>query len=188
LFQRQKEDEVKKAMILAAGALICLVGCKQDNSQYAIHLKPKWQGTPYHISFAAPPAKPNAAGITIPNIKYSANPDMLENRACLVVRFEPPAGVGADQTVMNQVIMGPVDIKGADGMLDPDYVGAADQALAQLLNVYKIKGKVKVSVLLARPLLSSAGESDIRENSLSDWVATDLEFKSPHTRHESALK
>lgn len=168
---------MKKAIMLAIGALAFAAGCKQDNSKYAIHLKPKWQGPPYHIAFDAPPAKPNAAGITIPDVKYTANPDMLENRACLVVRFEPPAQLASDQTVMNQVIMGPVDIKGAAGMLDPDYLGAADQALARLLDVYKIHGKVKVSVLLARPLLSNSGESAIKENSLSDWVATDLEYK-----------
>lgn len=173
---------MKKAVVLAMGALVFVAGCKQDNSKYAIHLKPKWQGAPYHIAFDTQAGKPNTAGITIPDVKYVANPDMLENRACLVVRFEPPAGVGGGQTVMNQVIMGPVDIKGAEGMLDPDYMGAADQALAQLLSAYKIKGKVKVSVLLARPLLSSAGESDIKENSLSDWVATDLDFKGERVR------
>ncbi|MGH9590759.1 MAG: hypothetical protein ACRD25_10200 [Terracidiphilus sp.] len=174
---------MKKGILLAIGALAFLVGCNnQQSSNYTMKLQPKWQGTPYHIAFDAPPAKPNAAGITIPDVKYTANPDMLENRACLVVRFDPPAGVGDGQTVMNQVIMGPVDIKGAAGMLDPDYMGAADQALAQLLSVYKIKGKVKVSVLLARPLLSNAGESAIQENSLSDWVATDLDYKAVHPK------
>jgi len=67
-------------------------------------------------------------------------------------------------------------------MLDPDYMGAADQALARLLSIYKVKGKVKVSVLLARPLLSNAGASQIQENSLSDWVATDLVYKGGHAK------
>lgn len=169
---------MKKAILLAIGALVFLVGCNNQNSKYTVKLQPKWQGAPYHIAFGTPPAKPNAAGITIPDVKYTANPNMLENRACLVVRFDPPAGVGDGQTVMNQVIMGPVDIKGAAGMLDPDYMGAADQALARLLSVYKIEGKVKVSVLLARPLLSNAGASQIQENSLSDWLATDLVYKT----------
>ncbi|HEV2134839.1 MAG TPA: hypothetical protein VGR47_11440 [Terracidiphilus sp.] len=173
---------MKNGVLVLIGGLALLAGCKQDNSAYTIKLKPKWQGAPYHISFDAPPAKPNAAGITIPDVKYSANPDMLENRACLVVRFEPPAQLASDQTVMNQVIIGPTDIKGADGALDPDYMGVADQALAQLLDVYKIHGKVKVSVLLARPLLSNAGESEINQNRLSDWVATDLEYKKARGR------
>jgi hypothetical protein len=168
---------VKKGIFVLIGGLAFLAGCNQQDSKYAIKLKPKWEGAPYHITFDAPPAKPNAAGITIPVVKYTANPDMLERRACLVVRFEPSAQLASDQTVMNQVIMGPVDIKGADGALDPDYMAAADQALARLLDVYKIKGKVKVQVMLARPLLSNAGESAIKENSLSDWVATDLEYK-----------
>ena len=168
----------KGIFVVLIGGLAVLAGCKsQQDSQYTIKLKPKWQGAPYHISFDTPPAKANASGITIPAVKYTANPDMLERRACLVVRFEPPAKLASDQTVMNQVIMGPVDVKGADGTLDPEYIAAADQALAKLLDVYKIKGKVKVQVLLARPLLSNAGESDIKENSLSDWVATDVEYK-----------
>lgn len=167
----------KGIFVLLIGGLAFLAGCNQQDTKYAIKLKPKWQGTPYHISFDAPPAKANAAGITIPVVKYTANPDMLERRACLVVRFEPSAQLTNTQTVMNQVIMGPVDIKGTDGALDPEYMAAADQALARLLDVYKIKGKVKVQVLLARPLLSSAGESDINQNKLSDWVATDLEYK-----------
>jgi len=170
---------VKKDILIAIGAFAFLVGCNnQQSSNYTVKLQPKWQGAPYHLAFGAPPAKPNAAGITIPDVKYTANPDMLENRACLVVRFEPPAGVGGGQTVMNQVIMGPTDIKGAAGMLDPDYMGEADQALARLLSIYKIKGNVKVSVLLARPLLSNAGESQIQENSLSDWTATNLVYKA----------
>lgn len=172
---------MKKGILVAIGALAFLAGC--NNQQQAIKLQPKWQGAPYHIAFDTATGKPNAAGITIPDVKFTANPQMLENRACLVVRFDPPAGVGSNQTVMNQVIMGPVDIKGAAGMLDPDYMGAADKALAQLLSVYKIKGNVKVSVLLARPLLSNAGESQIQENSLSDWVATDLVYKSGHAKH-----
>lgn len=171
---------MKKGILLAIGALAFLVGCNSQNSKYTMKLQPKWQGTPYHIAFDASPVKASTAGIAIPDVKYTANPAMLENRACLVVRFDPPAGVGDGQTVMNQVIMGPVDIKGAAGTLDPDYMKAADQALAQLLSVYKIKGKVKVSVLLARPLLSNAGQSQIQENSLSDWVATDLVFNGTH--------
>ena len=169
---------MKKGILIAMASVAFLAGCKsQQDSKYTIKLKQQWQGAPYHISFDAPQAKPNPAGITIPVVKYTANPDMLERRACLVVRFEPSAELTSTQTVMNQVIMGPVDIKGTDGALDPEYMAAADQALARLLDVYKIKGKVKVQVLLARPLLSSAGESDINQNKLSDWVATDLEYK-----------
>lgn len=178
LFEAQGGMLVKKGVLFAIGALAFLAGCNSQNSKYTMKLQPKWQGAPYHIAFDAPPAKPNPSGITIPNVKYTANPNMLENRACLVVRFDPPAGVGDGQTVMNQVIMGPVDVKGAAGVLDPDYMGAADQALARLLSVYKIKGKVKVSVLLARPLLSNAGASQIQENSLSDWLSTDLVYQS----------
>lgn len=168
---------MRKAIIFAIAPLALLAGCHQDNSAYTIHLKPKWQGAPYRLAFDAAPSKPDPAGITIPPIKYTANPDMLEHRASLVVRFEPPDSAG-NQTVMNQVIMGPVDIEGEQGALPADYLGAADQSLASLLRAYHIKGKVKVSVLLARPLLSQAGESQIQANRLSDWVATDLVYTS----------
>lgn len=166
---------------MAIGALALLAGCNSKGSD-TIHLQPKWQGSPYHISFDTPPAKPNPSGLTIPAVKYEANPDMLENRACLVVRFDVPPAVAKDQTVMNQMIMGGVDIHGTSGILSSAYMDSVDEGLARLLDAYHIKGKVKVSVLLARPLLSGAGQSDIDENKLSDWLSTDLEFKSAHAK------
>lgn len=171
----------KGIIIVAIGALALLAGCKsKKENAYTIHLT-KWEGTPYHIAFDAQATKPNSAGITIPDVKYTANPDALERRACLVLRFEPPQGT-KEQSMLNQVIMGPVDIKGAEGALPADYMSDADKSLAQLLSAYHIKGKVKVSVLLARPLLSQAGESDIQANSLSDWLHTDLVFNAPRSR------
>jgi hypothetical protein len=172
---------VRRGIVLAIGGLALLAGCKsQKENAYTMHLT-KWQGTPYHIAFDAQAAKPSPAGIAIPDVKYTANPDALERRACLVVRFDPPQGA-KDQSMLNQVIMGPVDITGAQGALPADYMSDADKSLAQLLSAYHLKGKVKVSVLLARPLLSQAGESDIQANRLSDWLQTDLVFNAPRSR------
>lgn len=171
---------MKSAVILGFGALALLAGCKSQNSADTIHLKPKWQGTPYHIAFDTAPVKASAAGISIPDVKYTANPDMLENRAVLLVRFDAP-DAAKDQSVMNQMVMGAVDIHGTEGALPADYMNAVDQGLATLLAANHVNGKVKVSVMLARSSINSTpGESEIQENQLSDWLSTDLVFKNPH--------
>jgi hypothetical protein len=173
---------MRKILILAMGALALLTGCKSsEKSNYTMQVKPKWQGTSYHISFDTKATKPNPAGITIPPIQYTANPDALENRACLIVRFTPE-GEGSDSSMMNQVVMGPVSISGAQGTLPADYMDATDKGLANLLEANKIKGKVKVSVLLSRSSINSQpGDDQINENRLSDWLSTDLVFKAPHS-------
>ncbi|MGH9604350.1 MAG: hypothetical protein ACRD3N_01500 [Terracidiphilus sp.] len=172
---------MRKTIVFAVGGLALLAGCgHQGNSADTIHIQPKWQGTPYHIAFETQATKPNPAGIAIPAIKYTANPDALETRACLVVKFDDSAAQ-AHGTIMNQLIMGPVDIHGAEGALPADYMDATDKGLAGLLAAYRVKGKVKVSVLLARSSLDvDAGKSEIDENALSDWLTTELVFKNPH--------
>jgi hypothetical protein len=171
---------LKRGIIFAIGGLsFLLAGCGPQKPAYTIQVKPKWQGQPYHIAFDSKTTKPSKTGITIPDVTYTANPDMLENRACLVVRFDD-SGIKTDQTIMNQMVMGPVDIHGTQGALPADYMEATDEGLAHLLEAYKVKGKVKVSVLLARSSIpSQAGPSDIDENQLSDWLSTDVDFKSP---------
>jgi hypothetical protein len=82
---------------------------------------------------------------------------------------------------MDQMIMAPVDISGADGALPADYMDAADQGLAKLLGAYGMKGKIKVRVLLAQSSISShAGDDEINEKRLSDWLPIDLDYKGPH--------
>ena len=170
---------MKKAVILAFGALLFLVGCKSQANSDTIHLQSQWQGQPYHIAFDTKATKPSPAGITIPDIKYTANPQALENRACLIVRFDPSV-VKKSESVMNQIVMGPVDMHGTAGALPADYMEVTDQSLAKLLNVYKVKGKVKVSVMLAMSSISSQpGNDEIAENQLSDWMSTDLVY-TPH--------
>ena len=182
LLDRNKEGILRKGIIIIAiGGLALLAGCKSSGkSAYTIQVKPKWQGAPYHISFDTKATKANPSGITIPDVKYTANPDALENRACLIVRFDPSAATKGG-TVMNQVVMGPVSISGTQGSLPADYMDAADKGLSQLLEAYGVKGKVKVSVMLAMSSISSQpGDDEIAQNRLSDWLSTELDYKNPH--------
>jgi hypothetical protein len=170
---------VKKGIILATVGLVFLAGCSKNES-YNIPVQPAWQGPPYRLAFDTAQAKPNAAGITIPAIKYTANPDALVRRASLVVRFDT-SRAKTDQPVMDQMIMAPVDISGAQGTLPADYIDDANKGLSKLLAAYGIKGKIKISVLLARSSISSeAGDDEINEKRLSDWLPIELAFKSAH--------
>ncbi len=182
LFYRHEEDTLKKCILLAAGVamggLTLLAGCGNQN-KYAIPVKPTWQGPPYHIAFDTQATKPNPSGITIPVIKYAANPEAVVNRAALVVRIEP-LGAAKNRQIMNQMVMGAFNIDGAAGVLPADYMDSADKALASLLEGYGIQGKIKVSVLLAESSISSQpGDAEISQMSLSGWLSTDVEFKAP---------
>ncbi len=184
LFCRDGEDDLRKTIMVAIGALALLAGCgPQGNNNSGIPVKPKFKGPPYHLAFATPPAKPNKAGITVPPIKYTADPnappDALDKRATLVVRIDTSSLKYKGQ-MMDQIIMGAVDIPGADGALPAEYMDAADQSLATLLEEYCVKGKVKISVILTRSSLSSqAGNAEIDSKRLSDWLPIELVFKNP---------
>ena len=70
---------MKKGIILAIGGLALLAGCgSQPEKASNIPAKPKWQGPTYHIAFDTKATKPNPAGVTIPPITYTGNPDELE--------------------------------------------------------------------------------------------------------------
>lgn len=172
---------MRKSIVLAIAGLTLLAGCgnQQDKASNA-PAAPKWKGAPYRIAFDAPPAKPNPAGVTIPPIKFTANPDALEKRASLVVKFDT-SGASKQGPMMNQMIMGPVDISGAEGTLPADYMDLADKGLARFFGAYCIKGKVKITVALARSSLSSqADDAEVDEKRLSDWLPIEVAFKSPH--------
>ena len=174
---------MRKSIILAIAGLVFLAGCKnQENTASNVPVKPKWQGAPYHLSFDTHATKPTRSGITIPAIKYNANPDALVSRATLVVRFDT-SGISKDRPLMNQMVMAPFDISGAQGALPADYMDATNQALSKFLEAYCIKGKVKISVLLARSSLTAqADDSEINEKRLSDWQPIELVFKNPHPK------
>ncbi len=174
---------MRKGIILAISGLAFLAGCgNQGDKASNIPATPKWKGAPYRLAFDTKVAKPNPAGVTIPVIKYTANPDSLETRAILVVRFDS-SGVKKDQPVMDQMIMAPVDISGAEGALPADYMDMANKGLARLLGAYCIKGKVKVSVALARSSLTpQAAEDEVNAKRLSDWLPIEVVFKNPHPK------
>jgi hypothetical protein len=178
-----EENAVRKSLITTIVAFAFLTGCGNQTSQTSnVPAQPKWKGAPYHISFDAPPANPNPAGLTIPPIKYSANPDALERRAVLVVQFDS-SSVKRDTLVMDQMIMAPVDISGTDGALPADYVNTASTELAKQLGSYCMKGKIKVSVALARSSLSiTATDDQVNAKRLSDWLPIELVFKDPHPK------
>jgi hypothetical protein len=174
---------VKKAILCTIGALAFLAGCgNQSNQNSGILIPPKWQGAPYHLAFGAPPAKPNPAGLTIPPITYTANPDMLETRANLVVQFDT-SSVKRDSPVPDQMIMAPVTISGSTGALPADYLDTASKELAKMLGSYCMKGKIKISVALTKSSIPMTATSDqINAHRLTDWLPTELVFKNPHPK------
>ena len=175
---------MNKPILFAIAALALLAGCGPQNNGPGIPVKPKFTGPPYHLALAAPPAKPSKSGITIPPIKYTADPnappDSLDKRAILVVRIDASSLKSKGTMTMDQIIMGAVDIPGTDGALSADYMNATDQSLATLLEEYCVKGKVKITVALTRSSLSStAGDAEIDDKRLTDWLPIDLVFKNP---------
>jgi len=174
---------VSKGTLFAVAAVVFLTACgDQGNKTANVPATPKWQGAPYHISFDAAAAKPNPAGVTIPVIKYSANPDALERRISLVVRFDASdVKQNEDQPAKDQMIMAPVDISGAEGALSADYMDATDKGLAQLLGSYCLKGKIKIAVALAQSSLTPrAGDAEVNSKRVSDWLPIEVVFKNPH--------
>jgi hypothetical protein len=84
---------------------------------------------------------------------------------------------------MNQMIMGPVDIPTAEGTLPADYMDAADKGLSTFLGAYCMKGKIKVTVALARSSLSSqARDAEVDAKRMSDWLPIEIMFKNPHPK------
>jgi hypothetical protein len=168
-------------MLLAMGAVLCLAGCGPEAKEApGVPVAPKWQGPAYHLAFDTKAAKPNPAGVTLPGVQFTANPDALEKRATLIVKYDSSA-VKTDNQVINQIILAPFDISGADGALSADTMDIADKGLAHLFSTYCVKGKVKVSMLLARSSLNpNASDGEIDAKRLSDWLSTEVAFKNPH--------
>ena len=172
---------MKSIAVLAIGALALLAGCgPQGDKPAGIPVTPKWKGAPYRIAFDAQAAKPNPAGVTIPAIKFTADPESLEKRAVLVVHFDA-SGATKSGPVANQMVMSPVDISGTDGVLPADYMDLADKDLARFLGAYCVKGKVKISVRLVRSSVSSnPTDAELDSKRLSDWLPIEVAFKNPH--------
>lgn len=172
---------MRKGIIVAIAGLALLAGCKtQGDKGPNAAADPKWKGEPYRLAFDTQASKPNAAGITIPAVKFTANPEALETRAILVVRFEAsgPEGKGL---VSNHMIGTPVDIHGAEGTLPADYMEMASKGLSNYLADYCIAGKVKISVALVRSSINPhAGDAEVDEKRLSDWLPAEVAYKNAH--------
>lgn len=181
-FHEYMEGDLRTGIMLAMAGLVFLAGCDSGNNAAKVPAKPKWPGAAYHLAFDTQATKPNPSGVTIPAIKYSANPAALEKRATLVVRFDTSA-VKKDGPVSNQMVMGPVDVPVAEGALPAEYMDAADKGLATFLNAYCIHGKVKLTIALARSSLSSRpGDAELNIKRLSDWMPIEVVFKNPHPK------
>ena len=124
---------MRKGIILAIGGLVFLAGCgNQGDKASNVPVTPKWKGAAYHLAFDTQAAKPNPAGVTIPVIKYTANPDSLERRVLLVVRFDASA-VTKQVLIINQIILPPINIAGADSDIAKTGDNVADDREAEMV-------------------------------------------------------
>ena len=181
--QKLEEDGVRKCIILAFASLAFLAGCgNPENKAAGIPVQPKWKGLPYRLEYDAKAVKPNPAVVTIPPVKFTANPEALETRALLVFKFASPGAAGQDP-VERLMIGAPLDIKGEDGTVPSDYMGRASKGLSEYLDSYCVQGKISVSAALARSSLNpQAGIAEVDQKRLSDWQPTEIVYKNPHLK------
>jgi hypothetical protein len=182
-FQNNEEDDVRKGIILAFGGLLLLAGCgNQADKGAGIPVQPKWKGAPYRLAFDTKAVKPGPTGIAIPAVKFTANPDALETRALLVMRFTA-SGAADKEPVEHLMIGAAVDIHGQEGTLPEDYMDRARKGLSDYLETYCLKGKVNLSVALARSSLNpQSGVDQVDPKRLSDWLPLEIVFKNPHPK------
>jgi hypothetical protein len=180
------EENVRKLSILSGLALLAVSGlvlvsaCDSKGAKQPGIPIEKWKGPAYRLAFDAKATKPNPKGVTIPAIKFTANPDSLETRAILVVKFDVP-GAANKGLLQNHMIAAPVDIQGAEGALPADYIESASKSLSAYLAGYCADGKVGISVALARSSLNPTGnESEIDAKLLSGWLPTDIDLAKSH--------
>ena len=174
---------MRKGILLSIGltvaAMTVLAGCGNQGSKPTV-VDLKWKGLPYRLTLDSKAVKPNPAVITIPPVKYVANPEAIETRAILVLRFT--ATSGADQT-QHLIIGTPVDIRGEQGTLPPDYLDKAGKSLTDYLGARCIQGNVKISVALARSSVKPlADDAEVDAKRLSDWLPFETTFKKPHSK------
>ena len=174
---------MRKGLILAIAGLLLLAGCDSGAKKGAgIPVEPKWKGEPYRIAFDTKAAKPSPPGVQIPAVKFTANPDALETRALLILKFTASGAADKDQAE-HLMIGSAVDVRGEDGTLPDDYMDRARKGLSDYLETYCLNGKVTVSLALARSSLNP--QSDIPQadaKRLSDWLPLDIVYKNRHPK------
>ncbi len=189
---------MRKCVILAIGGLVLLAGCGPQGNKGAATPDTKWKGAPYRLTFETKPdskadakpdaklekkaAKPNPAAVVIPPIHYTANPEALENRAILVMRFAGPPAASADPD-FHLMIGTAVDIRGAEGDLPASYLTEASKSLTDYLSNHCIQGDIKVQLLLARSSVKpQADDAEVTAKKLSDWLPFQTTVKNPHLK------
>jgi hypothetical protein len=181
--KNDEEGSMRKGIVLAF-VLALLVGCGSKGSNAPA--EPKWKGAPYRLAFDdAKPSAPVKAGkrdlsvITIPTVKYVANPEALETRAMVVLRFTA-TGPG-NEAIDHHIIGLPLDIRGETGVLPADYMERASTGLADYLGAHCIQGKVSISIALARSSLNpQADQPEVDAKRLSDWLPLEVVYKKAH--------
>jgi hypothetical protein len=173
---------VRKSIFILAGALVLLAGCNSGSTANNTPEAPKWKGLPYRLAFDTAPVKPNPAGIALPGIKFTANPEAVETRADIAVQVDV-SDVKKAGDIPDMMIMAPTDISGAEGSISADYIDLTDKSLARMLAGYCLKGKVKLNVALVRSSVSpTATDDQINVKRMSDWIPITLDFKNPHPK------
>lgn len=175
---------MRKDVLLAITAFAFLAGCDNlDNKPYGPPPEAKLKA-PYHLEFDAKAPKANPTGVALPSISFTANPNALERRAALVVRFDA-TGAKNDQPAKDRFVAQAIDIPGTGGKLPDNYIDSVDQGLAKLLKDRCMKGTVKVSVALVRSTIRpDPDETELNAKRLSDWVPAEISFKNPHPKCE----
>jgi len=172
---------MRKVLLLAVGGLLLLAGC-QEKKDAGIPVGPKWKGEPYRLEFDTKAAKVDPMGITIPPVKFTANPAALETRAIVVLKFTA-AGPGGDDSTEHLIVGSPLDLHGTEGTLPEDYMDRARKGLSDYLLAHCMKGKVELNVALARSSLayqSTMAQADAKR--LSDWMPLELTYRNPHPK------
>lgn len=174
-----------KTLFIALASLSLLAGCSSANKTATAPAEPKWKGQPYRLTLDPATVKPNPAGVTLPGIKWTANPEELQRRITMVVHFDASGSAKQDGApIANQMVMYPVDIPATpEGAVPADYLAAADKELSKYLGAYCVKGKIKITVALAQSSLTNqAGEAEMNAKRISDWLPIDVDFKNPHPK------
>ena len=175
---------MRRGIMLVIAGLAFLAGCgEQGNKASNPPAAPKKVKAPYNLEFDAKAVKPNPAGVTLPAINYTAtSKETMERRASLVVQLDSSATKG-DQPSMNQMIMGPADTPDATGTLSAAYMDLADKGVAKMLETNCLNGKVKLNLALVRSSIKpDAGEGELNEKRLTEWMPTEVTFKNPHPK------
>jgi hypothetical protein len=177
-----EEDGMRQGIILAIAGAAFLTGCGNWGNKPYMNPAATQAKIPYHIELDTKPAKPSAGGVTLPGIVYTANSKVLERRGALVVRFDA-SGTKNDQPGKDQLITSPFDMSGSAGNLPANAMDLASMRLAKLFADRCMNGKVKINVVLVRSSIKpDATDAEINAKRLSDWLATEVEFKNPHPK------